>query len=571
MQINILKMIQKNRRLQCMAFAFLMTAVCGIFGAFQMLYLNVDNYLMALVTNKVYDTDNYCMFINPVLCWIVGGMQKLLPASDSFTLLSRIMILVGVWCLSYFIAKIAYKKSEMICAYLILFLLVVNASLFFDYFTIWASFFSCVGMVMLMSSLQDGSWKRTIAGTIFVSCGILWRIESALMFVPFFFLEIAVEFLFCIKGKKERIKWGKRACKILGPMVLCAVLLFGIDYGYKYSEMYIGGVKYNNALSSVVDFPMESYEEIKELLPGISENDYNSLRDHFYMDTDRIDAEYAQRIADAGAVKTSNIDVSGFYEVSSLLLDTVLASKKTIFYLVLLFLLLLCMVLSDAKWYYKLELFLAYGGAYLIMFFFAYIGRVPLRIINSAIYGSFGIALILYSKERWEKGRTYIKWIKYAISIFVLLVVCQDTLSYDFVRPQSLFQVKRGADEGKWESTYKDDEIYIWKTTEFVLYPMNDFIKQGKFMSEEFLEHNLSCGDWTHGQVYYQNYLKRLGIDNPMEALLKRENTYYVASDAKTVLIYLQEHYEEDVKVQQVDEIDGIPVWEFKIQKEKYQ
>lgn len=565
MQNNILKMIQKSHRLQCLVCAFLMTTVCGIFGSFQILYLNVDNYLMALVTNRVYDTDNYCMFINPALCWVVGIMQKMLPKADSFTILSRIMILLGIWCLSYFIAQIACKKGEMLCAYLILFLLVVNASLFFDYFTIWASFFTCVGMIMLMALPQKRSRKRVIAGTFFVSCGILWRIESALMFIPFFLLDAVVEFLFCAKGMKEKIQWGKSACKLLGPAVLCAVLLLGIDYGYKYSETYRNGVKYNNALSSVVDFPMESYEKIKEFLPGISENDYNSLKDaHIYMDTDRIDAEYAEKIASVGTVKMNTVDSA------SLLFETVLASKKTVFYLVLLFLFLLCIVLSDVKWYYKLELFLAYCGTYLIMFIFAYIGRVPLRIINSAIYGSFGIVLILYSKESWERGKIHLKWIKYAIGIVVFTVAFQDTVSYDFVKPQSLFRVKSGANEEKWESTYKEDEIYLWKTTEFVLHPMNDFIEQGKFMSEEFLEHNLSCGDWTHGQVYYQNYLKRLGIDNPMEALLKRNNTYYVAPDAKTVLIYLREHYDEDVKVQKVDEIDGIPIWEFKIQKEKY-
>ena len=44
----------------------MLTVVCGFFGMFQILYLNVDNYLLSLVINRLFDNDNYCMFVNPV-------------------------------------------------------------------------------------------------------------------------------------------------------------------------------------------------------------------------------------------------------------------------------------------------------------------------------------------------------------------------------------------------------------------------------------------------------------------------------------------------------------------------
>lgn len=558
-------MLVINKGYGCKNFlnAFLMTVVCGIFGMFQPIYLNVDNYLAALVTNRIYAMDNYCMFFNPVLCWIVGFMQKLIPEADSFTLLSRCVILLGIWCLSYFIATEAHNEMEILCIDFILFLLVVNASLFFDYFTIWASFFTCAGMILLLSALKNGEWKWMFAGTFFVVCGIIWRVESAAMFFPFFLLDLSVEFVFHVREKEEKKKWTKRVFKVFGSVALCVIVLLGIDYAYKHSNIYKDGVRYNNAVSSVIDFPMKPYEEVKEFLPEISENDYESLRHHFYADTDRIDADYAEKIAGAGAVKKDRLEVWSLQEVNQSLLETILASKKTIFYMVTLFLILICVFLSDIEWYYKLELFFAYSGAYLIMFFFAYIGRAPLRVINSAIYGVFGMAFILYFKKPWEKSHIWMKWLKGAIGIFTFVVICVDTMSCDFIKPQSLFAVKYGVDEKKWDSTYKDDALYFWATGEYVLHPMADFIEQGKFMTEEFMKHNMSCGDWTYGQVYFQEYLSKLGIDNPVKALIERENTYYVAGNPEEVLNYLREHYDEDTRVYQTGEIDGISVWKF--------
>ena len=54
-----------------------------------------------------------------------------------------------------------------------------------------------------------------------------------------------------------------------------------------------------------------------------------------------------------------------------------------------------------------------------------------------------------------------------------------------------------------------------------------------------------------------------MGIPNPARALLERENTYYVAENEETMLVFLQEHYDEETIASQVGEIEGIPIWKF--------
>ena len=82
-------------------------------------------------------------------------------------------------------------------------------------------------------------------------------------------------------------------------------------------------------------------------------------------------------------------------------------------------------------------------------------------------------------------------------------------------------------------------------------------------MKTKFMEHNICAGLWIYHQVYFQNYLNRLGIPNPARALLERENTYYVAENEETMLVFLQEHYDEETIASQVGEIEGIPIWKF--------
>lgn len=552
----------------CLTASAAITLICLGFSMFQPLYLNVDNYQASLVLNQAYDTENYCMFFSPVLSMLSGILHRVLPSADVYTLLSRGLLLLGVWCLGYLIAAASHRPGELLFGHAVLFLLVINASLFFDYFTIWAAFFTCTGMVVLVSALQNKSPVRIAAGTLFAVCGVMWRMESAAIFAPFILLELFVSFAFRIKTKEERQRWVRGLCVVLGPAVLCIILLSVLDRGFRTSEKYRDRVAYTNAVSSVVDYPIEEYDKVADQLPGISRNDYESLRSHLYADTDRIDAAYAERISGAGSKNTGEISLSGILKANRQLLSGILSSKKTMFYILLLFLLLFCLAFSDAVWYDKLELLLACAGGYLVLFCFAFIGRVPLRVINSVLYAVFGIALILHGKGCWSGKKAGLKWGKWITGTAVLLTACMDIVSCDFVRPQSVFHVREGADEEKWSSTYGEGAIYLWKTSEYVLHPMADFIGQGKLMTDIFLEHNLSYGDWVYGQVYYENYLKRLGIPNPMRALVQREKTYYVALDETEALRYLQEHFDDTIEARKVREIEGIPVWEFVSSKE---
>lgn len=537
-----------------------MTVVCCGFSIFQPLYTQVDNYMVSLILNRCYDSDNYCMFLNPVLCWIVGKMQEVLPGADSYTFLSRLLISAGIWCISYYIAKMIPRMRERLAACLILFLFVINASLFYDYFTLWSAFYMFVGMVLLLPSYKKNlHWGWGVVGACWIFFGIMWRVESAMIFLPFIVLDICMQYL-----KDKKFLFDSKKCRIgLCLLILCVGGLLFIDYGFKHSQLYGESVRYNDTVSVAFDYPMKDYEEVKEELPGISENDYYSLCERLYADTERITVEYGEKIVNIGSYRKLSTNLEGFLQANQSMLQTFFNSKKTLFNYAILLVFLIWIWVSAACWYDKVELLLAYVGAYFILLYFIYIGRAPIRIFNTVAYALIGMVLLLYHSDSWNNSWIDLKWWKWGMGFGIAFLVCMDTISYGFVCPQNVFRVRDGIDESRWEATYQEDNIYIWDMWAFDGGPMRDFMDQGKLMSDEFLKHNITHGEWTYGQVYYKNYLKKLGIPNPMEALLKRERTYYVSEDCTMVLVYLQEHFEKRAQVQEVGKVDGIPIWQF--------
>lgn len=553
----------KNReKRDCWIYATCMMILAEAFSWFQPIYTNVDNFITSMVISAVYDKDTYSMVLNPVLCWIMSFVGKVLPTADAFTLVTKIVLMVGIGSISYFVALHFRHWTERLFAGAMLFLLTIEMNLFSDYFMVWAAFFTFVGMVWLLRSMKTevhGSW--IVAGTFFICCGLMWRLGGFVPFIPFLLLGWGMDFLFGSRGKEEKLQYLKKTVRVFGPMIICFALLLGIDYGYKHSEKYEDSVNFCDVVSTIVDYPMETYDAVENRLPEqISENDYYSLTEHMYADTERITTAYCQNIADIGKKDEIVINMKDIFQKTYSLIARLYGLKNFKVWGIGLMLLAFWILFSQTAWYEKLEIVFAGGGAYLMMLYLMLVGRLPERGMQVMLYAAMGIFLVKVSSIHVEKRVHKIEMI--AVIIFCGLVLCR-LPSVNFGVHQSLLSVKTGANEEKWEQSYQDNAVYLWKTAEHRKYPMRDFMAQGKLMSKNFMEHNLAEGGWDFNQVYSKGQMERLGVPNPIRALAERPHTYYVAEDCNAVLTYIREHYDEKVQAVQVEELDGIPVWQF--------
>ena len=540
-----------------------MMVLAEAFSWFQPIYTNVDNFITSMVIGAVYDKDTYSMVLNPVLCLVMSFTGKVLPEADAFTLVTKMVLLAGIGSISYFAALHFRHWPERLFAGAVLFLLIIEMHLFSDYFMVWSAFFTFVGMVWLLRSMKTevhGSWIA--AGTFFICCGLMWRLGGFVPFIPFLLLGWGMDFLFGSQGKEAKIQYLKKTARVFGPMMICFVLLLGIDYGYKHSEKYEDSVNFCDVVSTIVDYPMEEYEAVENLLPGtVTENDYNSLTSAMYADTGRITTEYCQEIADAGKKDGIIINLKDIFLKTYSLIARLYGLENFRVWCMGLALLALWIFVSRAAWYEKLKIVFAGGGAYLMMLYLILVGRLPERGMQVMLYAAMGILLVEASSVKTEK-HTHKAGI--VVVLFFFGLVLWRLPSVSFTGHQSLLTAKTGADETKWEPTYEpEDAVYLWRTSEHRKYAMRDFMAQGKLMSADFMNHNLAEGGWDFNQVYSKGQMERLGVPNPLLALVERPHTYYVAKDCAAVFTYIQEHYDDTAQAVQVNELDGIPVWQF--------
>ena len=78
-----------KNRIPCITVSILLTGSCFAFykltGA---LYgLQLDNYYIGMVTASLFDQNNWCCYINPVLCWVIKQLNTLYDGADWFSVL----------------------------------------------------------------------------------------------------------------------------------------------------------------------------------------------------------------------------------------------------------------------------------------------------------------------------------------------------------------------------------------------------------------------------------------------------------------------------------------------------
>jgi hypothetical protein len=188
-------------------------------------------------------------------------------------------------------------------------------------------------------------------------------------------------------------------------------------------------------------------------------------------------------------------------------------------------------------------------------------------LIQTLVLAVWCVIVSIALLENWENKKVPAAEIMVFDAIFVLLIGAH--LIGNGSDSGNLFaslQAKESGISDIVELDESEDTVYIWGVYDYDSIVGAKFFYRQELPSEEFVAHNLVDGEWEYGQPYYVDYLHRIGLDNPMQALLNREHTYYVASEERCqmVLTFLQEHYDSNVVVENVGMAEDIlPVWKF--------
>ena len=287
---------KKNQRRIVVLASILVPAICyTVFCVTGNMYTYTDNVTVAVVTSGMYGDNNFCQYLHPLFCLIIKWLNPLFSTADVFTMLIHSALLFGAGLLSYIAISSSFRKpietwhlEEYIhCVLLILAIVysTLGMNLFGVNYTVQTAAIILSGVLVLFYGRNREKGRFClISGTILVCFGYLIRLESALLFIPYFFLEVLTG-LFHADDKRAYIK---KDLKTIVPCMVIILVILASKVIFNSLEPYASDARYNKYRTVAEDYVMHSYSPYLMKDTGIDESTYAVTRDWILVDTDRI-------------------------------------------------------------------------------------------------------------------------------------------------------------------------------------------------------------------------------------------------------------------------------------------
>ena len=530
------------------------------------IYYYSDNWMVSVVTSGYYG-NNQCQYIHPLLCIIVKALSDILPKADAFTLLMHVAIFLSLMSISFlslnnFLSIPRGKRSLRDYTLLIIEIL----ALFYvsNELRIWNTNYNIQTAAVLSSGIiitfiayyENRSNIWIICGTLLTTYGVMLRKEVAYLFFPYIILTSIVTYL-----DEEREKKKSLLKCILPGLIIITVLILLSNILYLY-EPYRVSAEYNRYRTLVVDYPMKGWDQLEN--PVFSMSDYKAATEWFFGDTEKMSVQILKKIADAGSKNEyswfdidlivramwSTVARIDIYTFLMFLISIIIATKNIFF--------------GTSRWT-RVDTILALAGSATILYFFTARGRAPLRVWQPVLFAQNAVLIVSAFRERKKTRKLLHRRSDFTMltSLFIIMWfgAGQFIAHAELRKPQSILTARADVNDTIYEKTYVGDNIYLWDNWHagISIY----FMKIGKLPTQRVIDHNLSTGDWTYGQVYYNDYLTRIGLSNPAKGLVYRDHTYLINGSDTVIIDYLRDHYGDDLEMAEVDwKIDNKAVYQ---------
>ena len=502
-------------------------------------------------------------------------------------------------------------------------------------YTIQTAAIVLAGLLILFTSMrQKRSLAWLFAGTLIISFGFMLRIESALLFLPFIALEVLSGFFSAEKNpglssvlpingnedtafvprfsfwtrfsradradrRTDRADWTDRTDRGAGqpgaagyilflPAAVIIFLLLATRFAFNLQEPYKTAGRYNAARTAAVDFPMKSWNaEIEAASSGhFSKTDYEAVTNWCFFDTEFMDVDMLESVVNTGRRNDYSLTRKGMSELLGEMKWTLLHSSLYMVILIGLSTVLAFRNLICCPWPRKAETVLSILGIFIILTYFTFRGRAPMRVWESVIfamdfvlfmaaidrteYNRSGQSGTEYNKSdhnrmkcnRLEHSKKNVNTVCFFLMFILLWFSTGQLLAYaEFHKPQPVWVSRIPEEGGPFAITVSKeagkDSLFIWPNWHTYLPKYAE--ETGKLPSRELIRHNIALGDWVYGQPYFTEFLGNINAQNPARALLERPNTYLMGDYASgLVLDYFREHYGAEINMQAATDIGKI-------------
>ena len=347
------------------------------------------------------------------------------------------------------------------------------------------------------------------------------------------------------------------------PAAVIIFLLLATRFAFNLQEPYKTAGRYNAARTAAVDFPMKSWNaEIEAASSGhFSKTDYEAVTNWCFFDTEFMDVDMLESVVNTGRRNDYSITRKGMSELLGEMKWTLLHSSLYMVILIGLSTVLAFRNLICCPWPRKAETVLSILGVFIILTYFTFRGRAPMRVWESVIF-AMDFVLFMAATDRTEHNKKNVNTVCFFLMFILLWFSTGQLLAYvEFHKPQPVWVSRIPEEGGPFAITVSEeageDSLFIWPNWHTYLPKYAE--ETGKLPSRELIRHNIALGDWVYGQPYFTDFLGNINAQNPARALLERPNTYLMGDYASgLVLDYFREHYGAEIDMQAATDIGKI-------------
>lgn len=533
----------------------LIFSITNIF--FNIKYEQVDDFIIYNLYSGLDGTYNFHgIYIHPILCILIGLFFRIVPQINWHTIFLLLMQFICFNIIGYIILK-KHKTSIAILIYTIFASVFYTALLLLIQYTSVAALLILTAFFITIDNIENKNKKWTILAGVLYAMGIMTRMQSLLIIVPFMGIYL-LYYLVKYKLQGQTINLIKQ----YAIYIIITIIIFASNKIIYSSEPYKQYMEYNDLRAQLHDLSYTSYNNNKEIFDkiGWSQNDHYLFYTFNTGDENVYNKQNLQEIIDykkqQGSYYNLNLD---FDEIATSFKDELININT--FIAIIFFSIIIVSMLNKNNRGLNLVIALTTIAVNIL---FIILNRSMLRVVIPEYI--LGTALIIYNLNLEESQKYSLKIIA---GITILISIIGTGISgtkYNFGYNLSYYSNYKQLIE--YTNSNKEN-VYLYTVPalqyRYYAYSVYEMPPKAAFSNLRVM------GGWDMYTQNYYDFKARYNLDGTFLDLLK-ENVYLIDGDVTwsgrkysnyidKIVLFIKEHYNIDVKYERVNTFDNLYIY----------
>ncbi len=533
----------------------LIFSIANIF--FNIKYEQVDDFIIYNLYSGLDGTYNFHgVYIHPILCILIGLFFRIAPQINWHTIFLLLMQFICFTTIGYIILQ-KYKTPLSILIYTIFASIFYTALLLLIQYTSVAALLILTAFFITIDNIENKNKKWTILAGVLYAIGIMTRMQSLLIIVPFMGIYL-LYYLVKYKLQGQTVNLIKQ----YAIYIIITIIVYVSNMVIYSVEPYKQYMKYNDLRAQLHDLSYTSYNNNKEIFDkiGWSKNDHYLFYTFNTGDENVYNKQNLQKIIDYKKQQ-------GNYYNLNLELDKIATNFKdnlvntNTFIAIMFFSIIIISILNSKNRNLNILIALTTMAVHIL---FIVLNRSMLRVVIPEYI--LGTALIIYNLNLEETKKYSLKIIAVTTILISIIGVNISGTKYNYGYNLNYYSNYKQLID--YTNSHKEN-VYLYTVPalqyRYYVYSVYEMPPKSAFSNLRVM------GGWDMYTQNYYDFKARYNLDGTFLDLLK-ENVYLIDGDVTwsgrkysnyidKIVLFIKEHYNIDVKYERVNTFDNLYIY----------